>query len=124
LHAERVGERLECMLGRAIAALQGYRAIGHGTAHVDDRAAMLAKVPHGGTRAVHLTPVVDLHLAPEIVDRHVHQPAIDRHRGVIDPRVDTFEFPDRGGSDAVDLRGIRYIGDRVHGATAAPTNSL
>ena len=66
LHPQSVRERLECVFGRTVAALQRDRPIRQRAADVDQRAASVTKVAHGGTRAVDLAPVVDVHLAPHV----------------------------------------------------------
>ena len=84
-----------------------------------------AQVRHRDRRAVDLAPVVDVELPPHVLDREIHDAAVDRDGGVVDPGVDAAELA-RCAVSAMrfDLLRVGDIGDDVDGAPALPADLL
>jgi hypothetical protein len=70
-------------------------------------------------RAVYDTPKVRLEQLPLIVERHVGKPAVDRHAGVIDPRVEAAEALHRTRGGGLQCFEVRHVGDPIFDLGAA-----
>jgi hypothetical protein len=58
---------------------------------------------------VHDAPEVDVHQPPVVVERHLVEPAVDRRRGVVDPRVEPAERAHGGARHLVDVAVLRHV---------------
>jgi hypothetical protein len=121
LHAQRVRERLHGMFRGRVGALQDEGAVRQDAADVDDGAAAPFQVLGGGQRAFHDAPVIDLEELTLVGDRHLLDGAVDRHRRVVDPGIETAEAVDRRFGDAPQIIGLRHVGhDRDRLAALGP----
>src|SRR5690606_41824344 len=69
LHAQRLRERLDRVLGRAVVALERDGAIRQRARDVDERAALLSQVRYRRPAAVHPPPVQDVELPAHVLER-------------------------------------------------------
>ena len=88
LHAQRICETFDRMLGGRIHPLQRHHRFGDLTANIDQRALGGLQGRHGQQRAVHHAPEIDLEQSLAVSLGDLVQLAVDRHAGIVDPRVD------------------------------------
>jgi hypothetical protein len=119
LHAERVGETFNGVLGSGVDALQRNRALGDGAADVNKRTTSLLQMLDGFERAVDQTPEVRLKKAPHVVDGHLLKPAVHPGARVVNPRIKTAERVLSRSRDRAHVLLFADIGDDVN--RPAPT---
>src|SRR5206468_1279687 len=81
-----------CMLGSRIQSLDGYRAIRNLASKVDQCSAAFAKMLNGDTGTDNKSPQICIEHPLKILQRHVHDPSIDRTACVIYPRIEPAEL--------------------------------
>src|ERR1043165_5360022 len=91
LHTQRVGERFDGVLRRAVDALQRKRAVRERTANINERPAAAPEMAPGLQRAVDRAPEIRLDKPAHIVDRDLEELAVDRDGGVVYPRIKAAE---------------------------------
>ena len=72
-----------------------------------------AQVTDRGAAAVHDTPEIGLEQTLLVFERNFRQLAVDRHAGIVDPRVEPAERAHRGVGDAVQLGRLGDVGDDI-----------
>src|SRR5829696_4716364 len=112
---------LDGVLRRRVLGLVGHRAVAEHAADVDDGAAAApADMLGGDERAVDDAPVVDLELAPLILDRKLTHIALERDRGIVHPGVDAAEGLGCDLGDALDVLAFRHVRRDDNRLPAAP----
>ena len=96
-HAERIGKRLDGMLGGGIHPLQHQGPVRQCAADVNDRPGLIVRfeVPRRFQSSIHQSPEIGLEQSPHIFDRLIQEPSVHRHARVIDPGVEPSEHLSR-----------------------------
>src|SRR6476469_256054 len=87
-HTQRIGIGFDRMFAGTVHPLEWNGAIGQDAADVDERSAVLAKMPHRNARSDGDSPEVRLEQPTLIFQRYIDDTSVSRDTGAIDPCID------------------------------------